>query len=181
MLTEPYGDRSSCKTPELDSVCGKKRNARAPIYAGEAPQLSQTYAEYDNGASVFSSYSSADAAALPSITAPQFPFIADGYITPVAGGENDVTYVPNGNITTNNVVLAASLRNSDGSRSGHYCTCYEDAIFYGNPYPKYVDGGFVAYPLNPGPYHVDTLVIPDANAQDSYMEVGYNNNYYSKS
>ena len=161
----------------LDMVFEQPATGYDGVYAGEAPQLSPTYAEYDNGASVFSSYSSADAAALPSITTPQFPFIADGYITPVAGGENDVTYVPNGNITTNNVVLAASLRNSDGSRSGHYCTCYEDAIFYGNPYPNYADGGFVAYPLNPGSYYVDTLVIPDANAQDSYMEVDYNNNY----
>ena len=94
---------------------------------GEAPQLSGSFgssdfAEYDNGANVFisysyatgtvgSSYSNAGEPQVPSLTSPSTPpFIADILLNPLPSVEDDVSYGPSGSLSSTNVSIVGSLR-----------------------------------------------------------------------
>ena len=81
--------------------------------AGEAPQISQTYAQYDNGADVFTTYKNAGSASPViglSVSAPAaFPFISDA-LTSWDTAEEDLPYTPPGTVSSSNLYWDTSIR-----------------------------------------------------------------------
>ena len=90
-------------------------------YWGEAPQLSPTYAEYDNGASVFPFYDDFKGTTLSSAwTVPSGSnyYVNDGFIPELSGGP--ITAVYNSNIQeTSSIIAEWCLNMSSTSYSGY--------------------------------------------------------------
>ncbi|MEM3846938.1 MAG: hypothetical protein QXU98_14685, partial [Candidatus Parvarchaeota archaeon] len=105
--TEIYLNVYSMSTNEFTNATG---------YLGEAPQLSPTYAEYDNGALIFNYYTNFSGTSLPS---------------------NWTSYVANGTVTVDNGV---NIKGSTISEAGENGIAYMASSGIGTP-PYYVDYG----------------------------------------
>ena len=124
--------------------------------AGEAPQISQTYAQYDNGASVFTTYKNAGSASPVislNVSAPAtFPFISDA-LTSWDTAEEDLPYTPLGTISSSNLYWDTSIRQAPTN-------CYFFLYSYSG---SYTDGNGVSYTCT-DPV-VETLIITASGAE----------------
>jgi hypothetical protein len=128
-------------------------------HAGEAPQLSSTFGQYDNGANVFLQYSSSNSG-YPAALYPPIPSVADIYVQ-YPNSESGLTYNQPGTISSSNMQVHASLR---GSGQNIYFIYTFDGT-------NFVNGNFEPYTLIPGNYYLVTLTM--ASTSSYSMQVNY--------
>ncbi len=117
------------------------------VYAGEAPQLSSTYAQYDNGQSIFDFYDN---------FAGQYTYSNDSGTTtgtPVPGffAVNAVAAVDNGLVLSNATGAANTSGMLFATTSKYGVGTTFDAEVVGLPYSDTVNIGYQELPYNPGP------------------------------
>lgn len=110
-------------------------------YIGEAPQLSTTYAEYDNGKNVFPFYDNFAGTSLGSewtVPSGSNYNVSNGFIASPSGGSTTAVYDPN--ITENsNIIVDYGLNLSSTTYSG------SSNYFQLNRYTPYVNEFFLGY------------------------------------
>ncbi|MCW1295376.1 MAG: DUF2341 domain-containing protein [Candidatus Parvarchaeota archaeon] len=142
---------------------------------GEAPQLSPTYAEYDNGANVFDYYENFAGSGLPAgwqeLTSSGDTYTWNNGITFTNNGHNDYVSIGTTSAVASAGILELDVASGSNARPTIELAATDTQIEGGQPIYEYEEGYGQSYGMYSGDMQLETLTtssISTANSKTAY-------------